>query len=270
MSTILDTIIATKREEVAARRQQFSLADLQRQSETVPAARGFCAALHQSAEQRQPGVIAEIKKASPSKGVIREHFDPVAIAESYTQHGATCLSVLTDETYFQGCDQYLRQVREVTDLPIIRKDFTVDEYQVYEAKALGADCILLIAAALNIMQLTVLNQTAKGIGLDVLIEVHNLSELQAALSLQPSLIGINNRNLKTFETSLSNTIDLLPHIPADITVVTESGIKSNDDISLMNQHGVYCFLVGETFMRARDPGQALEDLFFAGKEKGLI
>jgi len=262
MSTILDTIIATKHEEVAQRKQQLSLAELQRQSEKAKPARGFCAALQQAAEQKKPGVIAEIKKASPSKGVIREDFDPVAIAESYTKNGATCLSVLTDETYFQGSDQFLQAVRAVTDLPIIRKDFTIDEYQVYEAKALGADCILLIASALNIMQLTVLNQTAKGIGLDVLIEVHNLNELQAALSLQPSLIGINNRNLKTFETSLTNTTDLLPNIPDNITVVTESGIRTRADISLMNDHGVYCFLVGETFMRADDPGQALSELFF--------
>ncbi|XOV84208.1 MAG: indole-3-glycerol phosphate synthase TrpC [bacterium] len=262
MSSILDTIIATKHEEVAARRLQVPLAELTRQSETVIPARGFCAALHQAAANSQPGVIAEIKKASPSKGVIRENFDPVAIAQSYTRHGATCLSVLTDEVYFQGSDQYLQAVRAVTELPIIRKDFVIDEYQVYEAKVLGADCILLIAAALNIMQLTVLNQTARGIGLDVLIEVHNLTELQAALSLRPTLIGINNRNLKTFETSLTNTIDLLPHIPDDVTVVTESGIRTLDDIDLMNRHGVYCFLVGETFMRADDPGQALRNLFF--------
>lgn len=269
MSNILDTIIATKKQEIAQRKQHTPLAELQQQSEGVGPPRGFTAALKRAADEHHPGVIAEIKKASPSKGVIREHFDPTAIAQSYTEHGATCLSVLTDEDYFQGSDEYLREVRQISDLPILRKDFTVDEYQIYEAKVMGADCILLIAAALNIMQLTNLNQLARGIGLDVLIEVHNLNELQAALSLAPTLIGINNRNLKTFETSLQNTIGLLEHIPSYITVVTESGIKSSDDIRLMNQHGVYCFLVGETFMRAPDPGLALRDLFYADKEKGL-
>ena len=264
MSTILDTIIATKHEEVAARKSQTSVDALREQIAAAAPTRGFTAALQSAASQATPGVIAEIKKASPSKGVIREHFEPVAIAQSYAEHGATCLSVLTDEQYFQGSDQYLTAVRDAVTLPIIRKDFTVDDYQVYEARALGADCILLIAAALNIMRLTVLNQLAKGLGLDVLIEVHNKTELEAALSLQPTLIGINNRNLKTFETTLQTTIDLLPHIPQGITVVTESGISNRNDVAAMRSHDVHCFLVGEAFMRAEEPGVALAELFYPG------
>lgn len=261
MSNILDTIVATKREEVAARKLATPVDVLREQIADAAPTRGFTAALQSAASQGKSGVIAEIKKASPSKGVIREHFEPVSIAESYAAHGATCLSVLTDEQYFQGSDQYLTAVRDAVDLPIIRKDFTVDEYQVFEARALGADCILLIAAVLNIMRLTVLNQLAKGLGLDVLIEVHDKTELEAALSLQPALIGINNRNLKTFETSLQNTIDLLPHIPSGVTVVTESGISSRDDVAAMRAHDVHCFLVGEAFMRADEPGAALAELF---------
>ena len=261
MSNILDTIIATKREEITARSQATPVDVLRERCDAAGPTRGVAAALTAAAAEARPGVIAEIKKASPSKGVIREDFDPVAIARSYAAHGATCLSVLTDEQYFQGSDRYLQDVREAVSLPVIRKDFTVDEYQVYEARALGADCILLIAAALNIMRLTVLNQLAKGLGLDVLIEVHDQTELEAALSLRPTMVGINNRNLKTFETSLHTTIDLLPHIPNDVTVVTESGIGSVDDVSLMRAHGVHCFLVGEAFMRAPEPGAALAELF---------
>ena len=262
MSDILDTIIATKREEVAARKLHTTVAELRARAADQAAPRGFVARLQQAARSKTPGVIAEIKKASPSKGVIREDFDPAAIAATYASHGAACLSVLTDEQYFQGADQYLIDARNAVDLPVIRKDFNVDEYQIYEARALGADCVLLIAAALDIMRLTVLNQLARGLGLDVLIEVHDKTELEAALSLKPALIGINNRNLKTFETSLDTTLDLLPQIPADVTVVTESGIASAADVSLMREHDVHCFLVGEAFMRAADPGMALEQLFF--------
>lgn len=261
MSDILQKIIATKKEEVAARKQQTAIAQLRGEAERAAPARGFAAHLQQRAQSRQAAVIAEIKKASPSKGVIRADFDPVAIAGSYARGGATCLSVLTDEQYFQGSDDYLRQVISTVDLPVLRKDFTIDEYQLYEARALGADCVLLIVAALDIMRLTVLNQVAQGLGLDVLIEVHNRSELQAALSLQPSMIGINNRNLKTFETSLKTTIDLLDDIPEGITVVTESGIHNRADVQQMLDHNVYGFLVGEAFMRAEDPGTELQVLF---------
>lgn len=260
-ATILDKILATKATEVSARKAATAKSELTAKIADLPPTRGFCAALQQQATAQLPGVIAEIKKASPSKGVIRSDFDPVAIAQSYAAHGATCLSVLTDEVYFQGHDSYLTAVSHVVDLPVIRKDFVIDEYQLYEARALGADCVLLIVSALNIMQLTVFKQVARGLDLDVLIEVHNRDELDAALSLQPDLIGINNRNLKTFDTSLSNTINLLEHIPASTTVVTESGISQAEDVALMKKHGVYCFLVGEAFMRADQPGEALATLF---------
>ncbi len=262
MSDILDKIIATKHIEVAQRKTKTSIDDLRRQAEMVSAPRGFTDKLANAARDKRPGVIAEIKKASPSKGVIREHFDPVSIAKSYADAGASCISVLTDKNYFQGAERYLVAARDAVDLPVIRKDFMVDEYQIYESRALGADCILLIVAALNIMQLTVLHQLAKGLGMDVLIEVHDQTELEAALSLQPRLIGINNRNLKTFETSLETTLNLLPHIPSNVTVVTESGISTRADVELMRAHEVHCFLVGEAFMRAEVPGEALKNLFF--------
>ena len=268
MGTILDDIVATKREEIAARKVHTSVDALrERIAERETAGdtpRGFTRALKAAADAGRAGVIAEIKKASPSKGVIRPDFDPPAIAESYARHGAACLSVLTDEQYFQGADAYLEAVRDAVDLPVIRKDFTVDEYQIYEARALGADCILLIVAALDIMRLTVLTQTARGLGMDVLIEVHDAVELSAALSLRPTLIGINNRNLKTFETTLSTTLDLLPAIPDDITVVTESGIRTREDVAAMRARDVHCFLVGEAFMRADDPWAELARLFDTG------
>ena len=262
MSDILDKIIATKLEEVAARKLHTPPSALRDRAESVEPPRGFVENLQRAALLKSPGVIAEIKKASPSRGIIRADFDPVAIAKSYAAHGATCLSVLTDEQYFQGADQYLIDARAAVGLPVIRKDFIVDEYQIYEARALGADCILLIVSALNIMQLTVLHQLARGLGLDVLIEVHDKSELDAALSLQPTLIGINNRNLKTFETRLETTLDLLEHIPDQVTVVTESGISTQTDVALMRDHDVHCFLVGEAFMRADNPGAELQKLFY--------
>ena len=262
MSDILDKIVATKREEIAARRAHVDIDELRRRASEQAPPRGFADRLLRASEDKAPGVIAEIKKASPSKGVIREDFDPVAIACDYAAHGATCLSVLTDEQYFEGSDDYLVAARNAVALPVIRKDFTVDEYQLYEARALGADAVLLIVAALDIMRLTVLNQTARGLGLDVLIEVHNKAELEAALSLAPKLIGINNRNLKTFETTLDTTIDLLEYIPDGVTVVTESGIATRDDVTLMQGKEVHCFLVGEAFMRQPSPGQALGDLFY--------
>ncbi|MEM7096776.1 MAG: indole-3-glycerol phosphate synthase TrpC [Pseudomonadota bacterium] len=260
--TILDQILETKRDEVNDRKARTTKAELEEKIAAQPPARGFTQALANQAAAKEPGVIAEVKKASPSKGVIREDFDPVAIARSYADNGATCLSVLTDEHYFQGHDDYLIAVRDAVPLPVIRKDFVIDEYQIYESRALGADCILLIASALTIMQLTVFKQVAKGVGIDVLIEVHNLSELQAALSLAPGLVGINNRNLKTFETSLDTTTELLEHIPSKTTVVTESGISTSADVAKMQNHDVHCFLVGEAFMRAPDPGQALQQLFY--------
>lgn len=262
MSTILDRIVDTKRQEIAARKAHTPVEALRERLADTEPPRGFATRLQQAAAQQQPGVIAEVKKASPSKGVIREYFDPVAIAQSYASHGAACLSVLTDEQYFQGADQYLVDVRNAVDLPVIRKDFMVDEYQITESRALGADCVLLIVSCLNIMRLTVLHAQARGLGMDVLIEVHNKAELEAALSLQPSLIGINNRNLKTFDTSLDTTIDLLPHIPQGITVVTESGIATPADVARMREHNVHCFLVGEAFMRAENPGAELYKLFF--------
>ena len=261
MSNILEQILATKRQEVDQRKAALPLASLSLKAQAAPTPRGFVTALQQRALQRQPGVIAEIKKASPSKGVIRAEFDPAAIASSYAAAGATCLSVLTDEQYFQGHDDYLVRVRDTVSVPLLRKDFTIDDYQVYEARALGADCILLIVSALDAEQLTHLHNLALSLDLDVLIEVHDATELTTALTLEPKLIGINNRNLKTFSTDLKNTIDLLPRIPNDVTVVTESGISRAEDVQLMQQHEVFCFLVGEAFMRAEDPGSALADLF---------
>lgn len=262
MSDILDTILATKVEEVTARKRARSVESVRAEAESMPSARGFVHHLQAQAALEQPGVIAEIKKASPSKGVIREHFDPPAIAQSYANAGATCLSVLTDEHYFQGSDEYLTAVAQTVSLPVLRKDFVIDEYQIYEARTLGADCILLIVSALDVMQLTVLHQVARSVGLDVLIEVHDKAELESALAQKPSLVGVNNRNLKTFETTLDTTIELLPDIPDEVTVVTESGIATRSDVDRMRHEGVHCFLVGEAFMRVPDPGSELRALFF--------
>lgn len=262
MSDILDKILATKVQEVAARKRVRSLESVRAEAERMPPARGFVRHLQAQAALAQPGVIAEIKKASPSKGVIRDHFDPPEIARSYAAAGATCLSVLTDEEYFQGSDDFLKAVVETVELPVLRKDFVIDEYQIYEARALGADCILLIVTALDVMRLTVLNQAARSVGLDVLIEVHDKAELESALAQQPALVGINNRNLKTFATTLDTTIDLLPDIPEEVTVVTESGIATQADVVRMRAQGVHCFLVGEAFMRAPDPGSELRALFY--------
>jgi indole-3-glycerol phosphate synthase len=263
MSNILEQIIQTKHEELAIRKAQCSLDALIEITQKITPKGGFIDALRKQALAKKPGVIAEIKKASPSKGVIRENFDPAAIAKSYAEHNATCLSVLTDEQYFHGSDNYLKAVRACVDLPIIRKDFTVDAYQVYEARALGADCILLIVSALDQEKLKALYELATNIGLDVLIEVHDGEELDRALQLAPSLIGINNRDLKNFTTSLNTTIDLLKQIPANVTVVTESGISTAADVTLMNGNEIYCFLVGEAFMREENPGLALQNLFYA-------
>ena len=259
--TILDEILEHKRVEVAQRVRTRSLESLRAAAESCPPARGFADALEQKVVAGAPGVIAEIKKASPSKGVIREHFDPVAIARSYEAGGAACLSVLTDERYFQGHDDYLKAARAAVDLPVLRKDFVVGAYQLFEAREMGADCVLLIAAALEGSHLEELHDTATTLGLDVLVEVHDAAELDSALNIQPRLVGINNRNLKTFETSLDTTYGLLPAIPDGVTVVTESGIANREDVAAMRQRGVHCFLVGEAFMRAADPGTALADMF---------
>ncbi len=225
------------------------------------ATRGFEAAMADRIEARQPAVIAEIKKASPSKGVIREDFQPGNIAHSYENGGATCLSVLTDEDFFQGADVYLKEARAVTQLPVIRKDFIVDEYQVIESRVMGADCILLIAAALDFSQLRDLNQLAHKIGMDVLVEVHNEMELERVLTLPNRMIGINNRDLHSFKVSLDTTYRMLDRIPTDKLVVSESGINTRDDVNSMLNKGVYGFLVGESLMRAEDPGNQLRELF---------
>ncbi len=264
MSTpdILQKILATKHEEIAARRQQTSQLQLQEHCAKAAPTRGFLQALRNKLATGQAAVIAEIKKASPSKGLIRENFDPAAIAHSYAQAGAACLSVLTDAEYFQGHERYLQAARAACDLPVIRKDFMVDAYQVYEARALGADCILLIVSALDDTKLAELYQLATSLGMDVLIEVHDRTELERVLPLQAPLLGINNRNLRTFETSLNTSIELLPQVPADALLVTESGIHTREDVALLREHHIHAFLVGEAFMRAADPGAALHDLFF--------
>jgi len=260
--TILKKILARKTEEVTERRARVSLAELKAQLDTATALRGFTSALRRKIEAGYPGVIAEIKKASPSKGVIRETFDAAEIAQSYEKGGAACLSVLTDIDFFQGCDDYLQQARCASGLPVLRKDFTVDPYQIYEARLLGADCILLIVSALSTQQLVDLYRTASEIGLDVLVEVHDEAELQRALELDTPLIGINNRNLHTFDVSLENTFKLLDLIPDDRIVITESGIHSTDDVAAMRGHNVHAFLVGEAFMRSDNPGKRLMEMFF--------
>ena len=259
--TILKKILQRKQEEIQEGLQRCSLDDMKTKAEQAPLPRGFVSAILNSVGRRQPAVIAEIKKASPSKGVLRENFQPVDIAKSYAEYGATCLSILTDRDFFQGHEQYLSDVRSQCDLPIIRKDFIIDPYQVYEAKAIGADCILLIAAALDDSELLQLSECAKSIGLDVLVEVHNRAELESALTLDVELIGVNNRNLHTFEVTLDTTLDLLSAIPKDKVVVTESGILTEQDVNIMLDQSVYAFLVGEAFMRAEVPGAALQKLF---------
>ncbi|MAL02347.1 MAG: indole-3-glycerol-phosphate synthase [Alcaligenaceae bacterium] len=262
MSDILKKILETKKTEVATARQMRSEAEVLREAQSRKDLRGFINALESKIEQGKPAVIAKVKKASPSKGVIREDFNPANIASSYAAHGAACLSVLTDVQYFQGSYDYLRQARAACSLPILRKDFMIDPYQIAHSRALGADCILLIVAALSRTQLLELESLALELGMDVLVEVHDRDELEIALQMQSKLLGINNRNLRTFEVSLQNTIDMLPLIPEDRLVVTESAIHTRADVELMRSHNVNAFLVGERFMRAEEPGQALEELFF--------
>jgi indole-3-glycerol phosphate synthase len=261
MIDVLERIVAVKREELAAGLARCSLADMRRDAEARRDARPFAAALRRSIAAGANAVIAEAKKASPSKGVLREHFDAAEIAASYERHGAACLSVLTDRRFFQGSAQFLQQARDACSLPVLRKDFIVDPYQVFEARAIGADCILLIVACLEAALMRELEDIAVGLGMDVLVEAHDGAELDRALALRTPLIGINNRDLRTFGVSLDTTIALLPKVPDGRIVVTESGILERSDVQRMRRAGVNAFLVGEAFMRAADPGAALTQLF---------
>ena len=261
MSDILNKILAVKAQEVAADRKRVSETELLQAAKARHDIRGFAQAIELKIEAGLPGVIAEVKKASPSKGILRENFQPAEIAVSYATHGAACLSVLTDIQFFQGADEYLRQARAACALPVLRKDFMVDPYQIIAARAMGADCILLIVSALSANQLSEFEACAFELGMDVLVEVHDAQELEIALDLNTSLLGINNRNLRTFETSLQTTIDLLARIPADKRVITESGILQPADVKKMRDHDVHAFLVGEAFMRAPNPGVELARLF---------
>ena len=272
MSDILDKILATKQQEIAAAKRQEPLEALREAAEWAPPPRDFVGAIRDRIDAGRPAVIAEIKRASPSKGVLRADFHPAGIAASYERGGAACLSVLTDRQFFQGGPEYLKQARDACALPALRKDFIVDPYQVYEARAMGADAILLIVAAFplpsssggeayNVAAMRDLESLARALGMAVLVESHDAAELEAALQLATPLIGINNRNLRSFETRLSTSLDLLPRIPAGRIVVTESGILAPEDVALMRSHGVHAFLVGEAFMRAADPGAELARLF---------
>ena len=263
MSDILRRIVAVKHEEVAEAKRVHDAASMRREALAQPAARDFAGALRAKVVAGHAAVIAEVKKASPSKGVLREHFVPAEIAASYARHGAACLSVLTDRQFFQGDAAFLQQARAACDLPVLRKDFIVDAYQVDEARAWGADCILLIAACLDDVQMADLEAQALGLGMAVLVEVHDAGELQRALRLKTPLLGINNRNLKTFELTLDTTLGLLPQVPAERLLITESGILGRADVQRMRGAGVHAFLVGEAFMRADDPGAALQALFAA-------
>ncbi|QKT04180.1 indole-3-glycerol phosphate synthase TrpC [Ectothiorhodospiraceae bacterium 2226] len=258
---ILKTILRRKAEEVAERAERVSMKELSKRVQHLPGSREFVAAIEARINLHQPAVIAEVKKASPSKGVIRPHFDPAAIAAAYARAGATCLSVLTDRDFFQGADEYLQQAKAACPLPVLRKDFIVDAYQVYEARVLGADAILLIVAALGDALMKELADLAYHLEMDVLVEVHDGEELERALKLGTPLIGINNRNLRTFETRLETTLELLKDVPSNRIVVSESGIHTPDDVALLRRNGVNAFLVGEAFMRAPEPGVALGELF---------
>lgn len=261
MSNILDQIVAVKREEIAAAKKKRSLDAVREDAFSRVLTRDFEGALRARIAAGQAAVIAEVKKASPSKGVLRPDFIPADIAQSYAEHGAACLSVLTDRHFFQGEPDFLKQARASCDLPVLRKDFIVDPYQVYESRVLGADCILLIAACLDDVQMAQLESIAHSLDMAVLVEVHDAQELQRALKLETRLVGINNRDLRTFEVSLDNTLGVLKDVPADRLLVTESGILTRDDVQRMRAAGVHAFLVGEAFMRADDPGAALAALF---------
>jgi indole-3-glycerol phosphate synthase len=261
MANILDTIIATKFEEIKESQKIKSLEELKDEVKSASQPRGFVKAIETQLSKNKAAVIAEIKKASPSKGVIRENFNPKEIAISYEKGGATCLSVLTDQKYFQGHADYLKEARATCSLPVLRKDFMVDTYQIYEARAMGADCILLIVAALPLDLMQELEEITHSLGMNVLVEVHNQEELDLALELKTPLLGINNRNLKTFDVSLDTTFDLIKNISSDKIIVTESGIFSSNDVKLMQDHHVNTFLIGEAFMRESDPGTSLKNLF---------
>ncbi|MBE0625248.1 MAG: indole-3-glycerol phosphate synthase TrpC [Burkholderiales bacterium] len=261
MSDILKQILARKAEEIAAAKSAKPLARMREEARAAPPARDFTGALRAKIARGEAAVIAEIKKASPSKGLLRADFDPAAIAASYAAHGAACLSVLTDREYFQGAPQYLAAARNACALPALRKDFMLDVYQVYEARALGADCILLIAAALDLARMQELEAAAEALGMAVLVEVHDAAELALAQALRTPLIGINNRNLRSFETRLETTLELLPRIEQGRLVITESGVRTRAEVALMRSRGVNAFLVGEAFMRAPDPGVELERIF---------
>jgi indole-3-glycerol phosphate synthase len=266
MSDILDKIVATKKNEIASASKKISLGNQRDQAQennrdALLKPRGFIQSIEQKIASGKAGVITEIKKASPSKGVLRENFQPAQIAQSYEKNGAACLSVLTDKDYFQGDNAYLQSARTACGIPVLRKDFTIDPYQIYEARAIGADAILLIVACLELNQMKELEACAHDMGLDVLVEVHNAPELEQALELKTPLLGINNRNLKTFEVTLQTTLSLLSMVPPGKTLVTESGIMTRADVQLMRDHQINAFLVGEAFMRADDPGAALGELF---------
>ena len=261
MADILQRILAVKAAEIAVAKATRPPAGLRAEAEAAAKPRDFVAALRAKGAAGAAAVIAEIKKASPSKGVLRENFDPAAIAASYARHGAACLSVLTDAQFFQGSPDCLKQARAACTLPVLRKDFVLEPYQVFEARAMGADCILLIVAALDVARMRELEAAAHSLGMAVLVEVHNAAELERALELNTPLVGVNNRNLRTFDTRLDVTLDLLPRIPDDRIVITESGILKPRDVALMRGRGVNCFLIGEAFMRALDPGVELARLF---------
>ena len=261
MSDILNQIVAVKRDEISLARRKRDLLSLRRDAESLGGQRDFVGSLRRKIGAGSAGVIAEVKKASPSKGVLRERFEPAAIAESYAEHGAAALSVLTDVQFFQGSAAYLVQARAACALPVLRKDFMVDAYQLFEAREMGADAILLIAACLDDAQMADLEAQSHALGMAVLVEVHDATELDRALRLKTPLVGINNRNLRSFEVTLQTTLELLPTVPADRLVITESGILVRADVQRMRDADVHAFLVGEAFMRAPDPGRALAELF---------
>ena len=267
---ILNKILKRKVEEITERSMALSMRELSKQVDSAPPPRDFVGALQAKLAAEQSAVIAEIKKASPSRGVLREDFHPAEIAASYERHGAACLSVLTDADFFQGSETYLQQARAACHLPVLRKDFIIDPYQVYEARVIGADCILLIVAALGDAMMLELSHLADHLGMAVLVEVHDAEELERALELPTPLIGINNRNLRTFHADLYTTLDLLPAIPPDRIVITESGIHTIQEVALMRSHNVQAFLVGEALMKAADPGIALSGLFFAGQDVPVL
>lgn len=258
---ILKKILARKAEEVSSRKQRLPIETLKDIISDTENPRGFAAALQNKVQSKKPAIIAEIKKASPSKGVIREDFKPLEIARDYAMNGATCLSILTDKDFFQGSEAYLQKARESCPLPVLRKDFMIDPFQIYESRALGADCILLIVAALKDDKMHELANITHELGMDVLVETHDADELKRALTLDTPLIGVNNRNLRTFETSLQTTLDLQQNIPTDRLLITESGIHTQDDVQLMLDNNIYTFLVGEAFMKADSPGKKMRELF---------